>query len=65
MAFGTIAQAIDVLVRHRPDGISQRDLSFLIDPKGANIRADCDYLVREGHIRLHDNGGIHTYFPPK
>lgn len=59
MAFGTIAQAIDVIVRHRP-GISQRELHEALQ---ADVRKDCNWLVEKGHILLNEDKGHAAYYP--
>lgn len=51
MNFGTIAQAIDVIVRHRP-GITKAELAEVIGCDPRSITLDCDWLADNGHIRI-------------
>ena len=51
MAFGTIAQMIDVLIRHN-EGISERKLVEISNCDPSGIRKDCEWLVKEGYIEL-------------
>jgi len=61
MAFGTIAQMIDVLVRRQP-GITERRITEIskCDPSG--IRKDCEWLLRNGYIEfIGGDGPDHSY----
>lgn len=51
MTFGTIAQMIDVLVRHN-EGISERRIAEISNCDPSGIKKDCDWLVKQGHIEL-------------
>ena len=57
--FGTIAQAIDVIVRHRP-GITQRELCEAIGV--GSVANDCGYLAEEGYVRRDDSTGVARYY---
>lgn len=51
MAFGTIAQMIDVLVGHN-DGITERRIAEISNCDASAIRKDCEWLVKNHHIEL-------------
>jgi hypothetical protein len=59
MAFGTIAQAIDVIVRHRP-GLTRQEIEAAIGSREGN---NCAWLVANGHLRLDKSTGVDRYYP--
>jgi hypothetical protein len=59
MAFGTVAQAVDVIVRHRP-GITESELGEAVN---ADVQHDCEWLTRQGYIRRDETTRPFRYFP--
>ena len=62
----TIAQAIEVIVRYRPNGITQTEIAETIfgpRPEGyqQRVNQDCAWLTNRGYIRR-DDGRPARYF---
>jgi hypothetical protein len=62
-----IAQAIEVIVRYRPSGVTERELAETIfgpHPEGyqQRVNQDCRWLADQGYIRRDENSRPYRYF---
>jgi hypothetical protein len=60
-----IAQAIEVIVRHRP-GVTERDLyEAIFGEEGyqQRVNSDCRWLTNLGYLRRDDSARPARYFP--
>jgi hypothetical protein len=60
----TIAQAIEVIVRHHADGVTEDEIAEAIFGPGGyrqRVQKDCAWLAKEGYIKKDGRGPAARY----